>query len=511
VGLSLLALLPALVSATQEPAPQAPPPRREGPAWKADLDLPADLWTDVTAVTIGATGEWTNKVEIADLDLDGRPDILFANGGDYDAPGTLVPSRVFANRGAGKPFEEVTKAVFGDATFFARVIKVRDVNGDGRPDILVGTTFGTQSRLFLGGEAGRFADATATHLPALEAGIGDVEFGDADGDGDLDLALADWGPGSPMKNEGGRTRLWLNDGAGRFADATAGRMPEVLVRFCWELEWVDVDGDFDLDLLVSSKRSSGSFLFENDGAGRFRDVSAARLPQFKNNYEFEAMDVDGDGFMDLVTINDGPRFTEHLFRGDGKGGFEDATASLWPAAGNPGFDDNMIAFLDFDSDGDADFLVGSLDGPERLMVNDGRGRFAAAAPVVAGDPTAGTLGIALADLDGDGRLDLVQAQGENPRATAEKVFLGKSLAPDTAPPTIGALRADAVAAAGSPLVLRARVHDRKTPLAPHDLRRVVLHWTQAGRTQEIPMSWYGECLWRATVPAPAAGAARAVV
>ncbi|HEX5053237.1 MAG TPA: VCBS repeat-containing protein [Planctomycetota bacterium] len=518
----LALLLPPMLPAQEPPPPTGTPPaptaaRRRRPEWKPTLSLPKDLWVDVTAATIGTTAEWTNKVELADVDGDGRPDILFANGGDYDTPGTPVASRVFANRGAGHAFAEVTKQVFGDALFLARVIKVRDVDGDGRADVFVGTTFGTQSRLFLGtgqGDAGKgaFRDATASNLPALPLSVGDAEFGDIDGDGDLDLVLAEWGPGSPMKNDGGRTRLWRNDG-GVFTDVTNECMPDVLVRFSWELELVDVDNDFDLDVLVSSKRSPGSFLFLNDGTGRFTDVSKQRLPQFTNNYEFEPMDVDGDGWLDLVTINDGvgdQRFCEHLFRSDGKGGFEDATERLWPKADNPRFDDNMVAFLDYDSNGDADFLIGSLDGPDRLLVNDGTGHFAAGAPVFEGDPTDGTLGIALADLDGDGRLDVVHAQGEVAKALADKVFFGKSIAPDTAAPYIGPL-AVGTATAGSPLLVRVRVHDRKSPCMPHDWRRVVLHCTQDGEATELPLQWYGEYLWRATVPLARAGRLTLVV
>ena len=505
-----LVFVPLLALAMQEPAPPTPatqePPRRQRPAWKASLSLPTDLWVDATASTLGETAEWTNKVELADIDGDGRVDVLFANGGDYDTPAAPLASRVFLNRGTGQPFEEATQRVFGDAKFLARVVKVRDVTADGRADIFVGTTFGTQSRLFVAQADGTFVDATAERLPKLELSVGDAEFGDADLDGDLDLVLAEWGPGSPMKNEGGRTRLWLNDGKGKFVDATEERMPASLVRFSWELEWADVDNDLDLDVLVSSKRSSGSFLFENDGTGRFADVSAARLPQFTNNYEIELMDLDQDGWLDLVTINDGERFTEHVLRGDGKGGFEDVTQRWWPAVDNPSFDDNMITFLDFDSDGDADFLVGSLDGPDRLLVNDGKGRLAAAAPVFEGDPTRGTLGIALADLDGDHRLDLVHAQGENPKAEAEKVFLGRKLAPDTAGPSLGDLRAVGHATghfkAGAPLTVAARVHDRKSPLAAHDLKRVVLHIEQGGAKSELPLQWYGEYLWRATLPTP---------
>ena len=125
--------------------------------------------------------------------------------------------------------------------------------------------------------------------------LGDVEPGDVDRDGDLDLVLADWGPGNNMTNEGGRTRLWLNDGTGRFTDATDGRMPATLVRFSWDLELVDVDNDFDLDVLVSCKRCAGSLLFRNDGTGTFEEDPRG-LPQYTNNYEFEAMDLDGDKF-----------------------------------------------------------------------------------------------------------------------------------------------------------------------------------------------------------------------
>src|SRR4030095_12359750 len=92
----------------------------------------------------------------------------------------------------------------------------------------------------------------------------------------------------------------------------------------------------------------------------------------------EPMDLDGDRFLDLVTVNDGEILKEqsanrreHVFRNDGKGRFRDATAQWWPADANIGEDDNMVAFLDFDSDGDADFVIGSLSGPDRLPSNRG--------------------------------------------------------------------------------------------------------------------------------------------
>ncbi|HEX5070526.1 MAG TPA: VCBS repeat-containing protein [Vicinamibacterales bacterium] len=469
--------------------------------------IPTKLWTDATAATIGETKEWTNKVEIADLNGDGLPDLLFANGGGYSTPGKPEPSRVFFNMGAGKPFVDRTTGVFGEALFLSRSIKARDYTGDGIVDILVSTTYQTQSHLYVGTGKGAFRDATA-NLPQMPLSIGDVEPGDVDGDGDLDLVLTDWGPGDSMTNDGGRTRLWLNDGTGRFTDATEAKMPAILVRFSWDLELMDVDNDYDLDVAISCKRCNGSLLFRNDGAGTFANV--AGIPAYTNNYEFEPMDLDGDGFLDLITINDGEIVDEnsssrreHVFRNNGRGRFVDATTKWWPNEANLGEDDNVAACLDFDSDGDADFVIGSLSGPSRLLINDGKGHLSLAKDVFVGPAAPGTLGLALADLDADGRPDVVIGQGENPQAVQERVFLGTGLKPDTAPPTITMV--GAADAPGGGTLIRARVHDRKSPSLSTEWKSVTAQWTTTvngvSTAVKAPMQWYGEYLWRVSVPA----------
>ena len=470
---------------------------------RAQAPAAAPLWADVTADALGATKFWTNKVEIADLDGDGRLDLLFANGGDYSTPGTPEPNQVFLNTGPGWRFTEATAEILGATPDLARVIKARDLNGDGFMDIVVGTTYQTQSRLYLG-SGRRFQEVTATHLPAAVLSVGDLESGDVDGDGDLDLVLADWGPGDNMSNDGGRTRLWLNDGAGGFVDATSSRMPDIRVRFSWDLELADVDNDADLDILVSCKRCGGSHLFRNDGAGSFADDPRA-LPQYTNNYELEPMDLDGDGWLDLVTINDGEIVggnptsrREHVFRNDGKGRFRDVTDAWWPPSSNVGEDDNMAAFLDYDSDGDADFIVGSLSGPDRLLINDGRGHLTVRLDVFSGEDTPGTLGLAVADLDGDRRVDVVQGQGEHKTAIGERVFSGQGLSPDTSAPSVTMVGIREPI--GGRRVVQARVHDRKSPGLPSEWRRVAVEWPTASGTREVAMRWYGEYLWRAEWP-----------
>jgi hypothetical protein len=470
---------------------------------EVDDGLPHGLWVDRTDELLDSTAEWTNKVELADLDGDGRLDLLFANGGDYSEAGEPVMNRVFFNRLPEGRFEEGTSAVFGTTPDLTRVIKVRDLDRDGHVDVFVGNTFQSRSRLFQGLGEGRFVERSSTRLPQLRLSVGDAEFGDVDGDADLDLVLADWGAGDNMTNEGGRTRLWINNGRGRFQDVTSTRMPTTRIRFSWDLELVDVDNDLDLDVLVSCKRCAGSKLFRNDGTGHFEEDPRG-LPQYTNNYEFEAMDLDGDGFLDLVTVNDGEivgergsNRREHVFRNNGEGRFTDATDGWWPDAENIGEDDNVVSFLDYDSDGDADFVIGSLSGPDRLLMNDGAGGLVSANDVFSGAETPGTLGMALGDLDGDGRIDVVQAQGEHRTAIRERVFMGIGLAPDAAPPVVSVIVATEDE---TDLLVRARVHDRKSPLLPTELVSVEVFYDVMGATQMTEMVWYGEYLWRAYVP-----------
>ncbi len=433
----------------------------------------AALFEDATA-TLGPTAEWSNKVIVDDLDGDGDLDIAFANGGNYASAGDPEPNRLFFNDGTGAL---TSWTLPGDD--LCRSIQGADLDGDGQPDLFVSGAHQTASRLFRGtGDPTIPFEETSGALPDTAHSIGDVVLGDVDADGDLDAVLADWGPGNPLSNGGAVTRLWLNDGAGSFSDVTAAQMPDTAVGMSWDAELADVDGDADLDVLVSSKASASSALFLNDGTGTFSDASS-QLPAFSNNYEFAPMDIDADGDVDLVTINDGPGLGEHIFVNDGTGTFSDGTDTALPPAANLGHDDNVVEFVDLDDDGDPDFVIGSLSGPDRALINDGGVFSLLPAPTFEGPPTPGTLSLAFGDLDGDARPDAVMAQGET--ADTDRLYAGVDVAVDTHGPVL------AILANGASLV--ARVHDRTTPVRAADL---AVRLEPSG----TPLTWMGGQLWR---------------
>ncbi len=461
---------------------------------------PVFLWEDQTTTYLPVTAEWTNRVEVADINGDNLPDLLFANGGNYSTPGNAEPCRVFINQGAGQMFLEDT-AIFKGLAFYSRVVKAVDINNDDIPDIIIGNTFQTQSELFIGLGNRDFPRATQPHFPKLLASIGDIEVGDANGDGFLDIGLVDWGAGDAMLNEGGKVMLWLNDGKGHFSDATESVMPNLLIEFSWDIEFFDFDNDFDLDLLVSCKRCGTSKIYVNDGSGNFEYKRL--LPAYTNNYDFEIMDINKDGFLDLITINDGEIVNgsswsrrEHVFINDSAKRFIDNTHSLYPDIHNVGEDDNNNVFLDFDSDGDTDFITSSLTGLERLSINDGNGHFTLKQPILSGPETPLTLSIVIADINKDNKPDIIMGQGEGEEGIEERVYIGTNVNADTAPPEITHIKYD-YDSARNKILVKARIHDRKSPSVKGDWKEVAI--VNSGSNIIATMMWYGEYLWSSSI------------
>jgi hypothetical protein len=284
-----------------------------------------------------------------------------------------------------------------------------DVDADGDTDLVIGTYI-QRNHLLINDGVGHFTDETLGRLPALVTATANMVLVDVDRDADLDLLEG---------NRWNGAKLSLNDGRGRFTDATSRSLPAPPPD-----GWVavgDVDRDGDVDAWFCGV-GSGDRLFINDGSGRFTDETAARLPADPRQSQFALLvDLDGDGAVEAYL---GKGYTDRLYQNDGTGHFTDvSTTSLPPsnafAAG--------CAAGDVDGDGDADLMVeATWKGQPWLLLNDGAGQLANGMPLRLperqrsdGYPNA----IATGDVDGNGTLDLVMATATRGRPGELRVVL----------------------------------------------------------------------------------------
>ncbi len=194
---------------------------------------------------------------------------------------------------------------------------------------------------------------------------------------------------------GRAARLWLGRDA-QLQERTAGRG---LDRYLGDVAlFVDLDNDGDQDLVVARVEREGVDVLENRGRGRFappRTYPTRSVPLSVS--AMAAADVDGDGWLDVyVAAHDGP---DILMLGDGRGGLVEAPPGAIPLAVADRIS-NGVVFTDVDRDGDPDLVV---SGTGVLLNQDGR---FVASEIITGVDLDMVEGITVADLDGDGHDDL---------------------------------------------------------------------------------------------------------
>lgn len=443
-------------------------------------------------------GCWTNYLRVSDIDGDNHLDVVIPNATGFFAKGASAqPLVVYTNDAAGF-FTDVSEAAVGGYSNWIRQIAIGDVDLDGDPDMYVPSAWNDPDRFFINDGKGIFTDELAARLPGQASKAGATRFGDVDNDGDLDLLVGgDWASQSLQPPI---ARLFLNDGTGIFKETAAklpttkkGNQPD-------DFDLLDADGDFDLDLLITMHVGTSS-LWLNDGTGAFTD---APFPMQNSAYKYGPVvcDVDGDKDLDIWFDNAGPNYTEQLFINNGDGTYMDETAAR--VSGNPGSDDNGVACVDIDGDGDFDAAIMSLSGNERVLLNDGTGNFtliADAFPVVK-DPT---LWFEFGDLNGDGRLDVVTGQGEG-SPQLNRVYIGTASAPvDIVPPTLRAVeKAPGTVMTGTEVVVRFGVSDNATTDEGPRLKNAFIQMTTVDSMTEVPARFMGGDLFRAVLPAQSA-------
>lgn len=291
----------------------------------------------------------TEDIAIADYDRDDDPDVLFVAEDDQI-------NELYFNNGNGVYVDETSRL---GVTGTSNAVLAVDVDHDNDLDIMIGNA-GANVLLINDGN-GIFSNQSAARLPINSEITQDLEAGDVDNDDDIDIIVG---------NENGN-RLWLNNGSGVFNDATAGNFPLVAGEETREADLGDIDNDGDLDLILANVSfAAGSTgrnrLLRNNGCGEFTDISAASLPVFNiNSVDADFLDVDGDNDLDLLfaTAFDG---TFQAMLNDGAGNYTEATAQvLPPSVTGSGID---IEASDINRDGAVDLYLGVFAGTDFLLL-----------------------------------------------------------------------------------------------------------------------------------------------
>jgi hypothetical protein len=454
----------------------------------------AQQFVDQTSTRFPVQAEYTNQCTIVDVDGDGDKDIVWANGGGYSSLGTLLKPRIFINNGTGTFADETDLRASGITGCF-RGVEAGDVDRDGDWDLILAQDFNRRPLLLMNDGTGKFADETVARLPNITMGSARGQFGDIDNDGDLDILLCNSGANRFATT--GRPRIFVNNGSGTFTDAPTTQFPSTALAEQMDCVFGDVDNDLDLDFHVGTRATgtNSSQLWINNGSGSF-----AKLATFVTDftcYSYDFGDIEGDGDLDLIGVNAGSSNTELLLRNNSLGtSWTNVSSQITP---NPTVDDNDSRFIDFDMDGDLDLLVAALGGPDRIYRNNGAGTFTQVTTGVLPSITDSSLDVKVGDLTGDGKPDIITAQGES-GAFQNRIYINTGAA-DTIAPNIKLV--EQVTATGTgPFVVRTEVFDQITSDRGYDDKGVFLLYSVNGaKPVSVPMAWSGNNLWRGVIPA----------
>ena len=369
-------------------------------------------FVDATSRLLPQETVWTRDVTLGDIDGDKDLDLIYANGTNY----TPQQNSVLVNDGKGR-FVDRTSQQADPERFSTTTVVLGDADRDGDLDCFA---INEQSRLGGRGDyggintvawndgRGRFVVAPSSMLPPDDESSTAVAVADFDGDGDLDMVIGN----EPMSwSRSGQNRLYYNDGNGRFTEAPASALPADK-DYTYDIATGDLDGDGDIDLLLASHYGGQNRLYLNDGRGRFIDATA-NLPKDKDwSAAIALADFDGDGDLDAYWASG---LQDKLYLNNGRGSFVDASSRL-PRETENG--EGVVA-ADLDGDKDIDLFVansplwsrfgGYTGGQNFVLLNDGKGNFTNATSSAIGAYRDISSGIDAGDVDGDGDVDIAIA------------------------------------------------------------------------------------------------------
>ena len=220
-----------------------------------------------------------------------------------------------------------------------------------------------------------------------------VGIGDLNGDGNLDIVLVK-GRHWPLLS-----RVLLGDGRGHFP--TAYNLGELPYR-SYSGRLVDIDGDGDLDVVLSNDAPDPKVVYMNDGKGHFRVGSTYGRPEWETRNASVA-DLNGDGLPDIIVANRTDKNpANYICLNKGKGGFDSNCVSFSQESAT------TITPADFNHDRLIDLAVPNRDGGQSYVYLGGpRASYSNLRRIPFGPADAAIRIAEAADLNGDGLLDIV--------------------------------------------------------------------------------------------------------
>ena len=280
------------------------------------------------------------------------------------------------------------------AQHYTKSVAICDVNGDGFADIL-SVDWITGPRMLINNGNNEF---TASELPDNGDNVNgnSIICSDVDGDGDLDVVV-----GYVYKPN----QLLFNDGSGSFT--LGGDLPGNGGSEYWTNQVIaaDMNGDGKEDIIMGNNEIN--HLLINNGNGQFTKVDLPGLATGGTmTVSIAAADIDNDGDLDLIIGNENGATANYMLLNDGSGSF---TVQTLPGGNLRTFG---IYASDMNGDGNVDIIVGNINdsgGEEnQVLFGDGSGSFTVQA-LPGGDTF--TTSVITADVDDDGDLDIIVANG----------------------------------------------------------------------------------------------------
>jgi hypothetical protein len=376
----------------------------------ASTSTAAPIWTKQVLDSTPEDG--ATFIQAADFDGDGDQDVLGIVL-DLDSAGEKLA--LYRNDGSGN-FTEERQDCNGWQWCKLKPIKVGDLDGDGDPDLLVYDSYTSTLAWWSNNGSGVFTQIPIETIseppePGYSYGSSNIQginFGDIDNDGDIDVQYGVLNFSyniSPFTiNYTYKTYWWRNDGGAFLTKITVDQSSDNNF-FAAEMTVADMDSDGDDDLVSAPVGASNQLVwYRFDGGTSFTKFTIDTSDTDPVS-ALRAADMDGDGDTDLVASRTTAGVDAAWWRNDGGGSFSKFTLS-GSGGGGEGLD-----IEDVDLDGDKDILIGNEFGVVWIR-NDGGGNFTNV-PIdltfSIADSGSATRAVDVADIDGDGDLDILGA------------------------------------------------------------------------------------------------------